>query len=100
MAVGAGIMGALLLAHRSLYWRPIHPVGFLVCSVFWTDVLWLTIFLAWLTKLIVVKIGGNRALRKARRFFLGMIPGQFTVAGVWVIYDMITGTTQHSILWI
>jgi hypothetical protein len=47
---------------------------------------------------MVVKIGGNRALRKARRFFLGMILGQFTVAGVWVIYDIITGTTQHSIL--
>ena len=100
MAVGAAIMGALLVAHRSLYWWPIHPVGFLICSVYWSDVLWFTIFLGWLTKLLVVKIGGNRLLRKARRFFLGMILGQFSVAGLWAIFDVLTGTTHHGIFWI
>jgi len=100
MAVGAAIMGALLVAYRSLYWWPIHPVGFLICSVWWTDVLWLTIFLGWLIKLIVVKIGGNRLLRKARWFFLGVILGQFSVAGVWAIFDLLTGTTDHVIFWL
>ena len=100
MAVGAAIMTVLLVAHRALYWWPIHPVGFIICSIWWTDVLWLTIFLAWLMKLIVVQVGGNRLLRKARRFFLGMILGQFSVAGVWAIYDTLTGTVGHGILWI
>ena len=97
MAVGGAIMGALVVAHRALYWWPIHPVGFLICSVWWSDSLWLTVFLAWLTKLTVVKTGGNRLLRKARRFFMGMILGQFSVAGVWAIFDALTGTTGHEI---
>ena len=98
--VGAAIMGGLILAQRSLLWWPIHPVGFIICSVYWTDVLWLTIFLAWAIKLAVTKIGGNKMLRAARIFFLGMILGQFTVASVWAIYDTFTGTINHRIFWV
>jgi hypothetical protein len=99
-AVGAAIMGALILAQRALLWWPVHPVGFIVCSVYWMDVLWFTVFLAWAIKVLVTRIGGNRMLRTARRFFFGMILGQFTVAGVWAIYDTFTGTLDHSIFWI
>ena len=98
--VGAGIMGALVAAHRSLFWWPIHPVGFLICSVMWTDMLWASIFLAWLLKLIITKVGGNRLYRRARLFFLGMILGQFSVAGSWAIFDTFTQTFSHSIFWI
>ena len=98
--VGAAIMAGLVLAQRTLFWWPIHPIGFLICSVFWTDTLWLTIFLAWIIKVAVVKLGGNRAFRFARQFFLGMILGQFTVAGFWASVDIITGKTGNGIFWI
>jgi hypothetical protein len=97
---GAAVMSALIMAHRSFPWWPVHPVGFVICSVGWTDTLWATIFLAWAMKLLVTLAGGNRALRRARRCFLGMILGQFTVAGVWAIYDTLTGTVGHGIFWI
>lgn len=93
-------MGLLVFAHRTLFWWPIHPVGFIICSVGWTDRLWLTIFLAWLAKLLLVKFGGGRAYRRARLFFLGMILGQFTVAGVWATVDTFTGAVGNSIFWI
>jgi hypothetical protein len=98
--VGAAIMGGLILAQRSLLWWPVHPVGFIICSVYWMDVLWVTVFAAWAIKLLVTNVGGSRVLRKARLFFLGMILGQFTVAGVWCIYDVFTSTLDHSIFWI
>ena len=98
--VGAAIMAGLILAQRSLLWWPMHPVGFIVCSIYWTDVLWVTIFLAWAIKLAVTKLGGNRLLRRGRLFFLGMILGQFTVAGVWAIYDTLANTLDHQIFWI
>jgi len=99
-AIGAGIMGLLVLAQRSLFWWPVHPVGFIICSVTWTDQLWASIFLAWIVKLVIAKIGGNRLLRTARLFFLGMVLGQFTVAGVWAMYDVFANFTDHSIFWI
>ena len=98
--VGAAITAALMVANRMLFWWPIHPVGFLVCSVLWTDQLVATVFLAWAIKLIITKIGGNRMLRSARLFFLGMILGQFTAAGFWAIYATITGTTGMKVFWI
>jgi hypothetical protein len=98
--VGAGIMGLLVLAHRTLFWWPIHPVGFIICSVGWTDRLWLTILLAWLAKLVIVRVGGGTMFRRARLFFLGMVLGQFSVAGVWAIVDTITGSVGNSIFWI
>jgi hypothetical protein len=98
--VGAAIMLLLVIAQRTLFWWPIHPVGFIICSVGWTDILWLSIFLAWLAKLIVVKFGGPTTYRNARLFFLGMVLGQFTVAGVWALVDTFTGSVGNSIFWI
>jgi hypothetical protein len=99
-AVGAAVMLGLVVAQRNLFWWPVHPVGFIICSVTWTDILVVSIFLAWLAKLLVVKIGGGALYRRARRFFLGMILGQFTVAGVWALIDTFTGAVGNSIFWI
>jgi hypothetical protein len=99
-AGGAVIMGGLLAANRLLAWWPLHPVGFLICSINRTDTLWGTVFLAWLAKAVIVKTGGNRALRLAERLFLGMVLGQFTTAGAWAIVDFFTGKVGNRIFWV
>jgi hypothetical protein len=98
--VGAAVMLLLVAAQRTLFWWPIHPVAFIICSVYWTDALWLSILLAWLTKAAVVKFGGPAMYRQARLFFLGMVLGQFTVAGVWAIVDTCMNSFGNSIFWI
>jgi len=84
-AVGGGIMALLIVAQRILFWWPIHPVAFIICSVIWTDVYWFSIFLAWLIKLAIVRVGGNKMFRLVRRFFLGMVVGSFTGPAVGAI---------------
>ena len=98
--VGAGLMLLLVLAQRTLFWWPVHPVGLIICSVYWTDLLWFSIFLAWFSKLLVLKLGGSGLYARARVFFLGMIMGQFAVAGLWAIVDTLTGSTNNSIFWV
>jgi len=97
--VGAAVMAGLVLAQRTLFWWPIHPVGFIICSVIWTDWLWFTIMLAWLIKIVVVRLGGNRMYRAARRVFLGMILGQITVAGVFAVVDTCAQKFGNLIFW-
>jgi hypothetical protein len=63
-------------------------------------VLWFSIFLAWIAKLVVVSVGGPTTYRKARLFFLGMVLGQFTVAGVWALVDTFTNSFGNAIFWI
>ena len=66
----------------------------------WVDNVWFDIFLAWLIKAAVLKYGGPGLYRKTRPFFLGLILGQFVIAGVWLIIDYFTGMTDNVVFWI
>jgi len=66
-ALGMGIMTAL---RARLYWWPVHPIGFLACTGFHAQRLWLPFFLGWLTKVGIMKLAGGRMLRQARDFFI------------------------------
>jgi len=74
-------MGLLMLAHRSLFWWPVHPVGFLTNGAFLVTAFWFSIFIAWLIKVCVVYVGGQGLYRTARRFFIGVVPGNFAAGG-------------------
>jgi hypothetical protein len=90
-ATGAGVF-YLLTAIRELFiWFPIHPIGYclgLSGPVFWV---WFSVFIAWVCKVMVLHYAGLRGYVMSRRFFLGMMVGSFTAAGVWLIIDAIFG---------
>lgn len=98
--VGGGIMGALMLARQHFLWWPLHPIGYPISAVWLMDQLWLSIFIAWLIKLVVMKYGGPSLFRRTRPLFLGMIMGQFVIAGIWLVIDYFTGMTDNRVFWI
>lgn len=97
---GAAVMAALIILQRRFYWWPLHPVGWALCSVAWTDYLTFSIFLGWLLKSAVLRFGGSKHYQRFRRLFLGMILGQFAVAGFWACIDTLAGKVGNSIFWI
>jgi hypothetical protein len=99
-ATGALVMGLLMLARHQWPWWPLHPLGYPMAVTFITDQIWLSIFLAWLIKLAVVKYGGPQLYHRTRPFFLGLIAGQFAVAGLWLVIDYFTGMTDNVVFWI
>ena len=98
--IGGGIMALLMLARHQLSWWPLYPIGYPIGAVWLMDALWFSIFLAWLVKLAVLKYGGPQLYRATRPFFLGMIVGQFVVAGTWLAIDYCTGMTDNVVFWI
>jgi hypothetical protein len=54
-------------------------------------------FLAWAIKVVVLKYGGVKLYRMTRPFFLGMILGQITPGGLYLIVDHFTGMTGNMI---
>jgi len=98
--LGGGIMVLFMLARHHLLWWPLHPIGYPIGAVWLMDQLWFSIFLAWLIKLIVMKYGGPALYRKTRPFFLGLIMGQFVIAGLWLTIDYFTGMTDNVVFWI
>ena len=98
---GSGIMTLLMLARHRLLWWPLHPMGYVLsASTYLTNYISFSIFLAWLIKLILLKYGGPAYFRKARPFFLGLIAGQLTAAGFWLVIDYLTGMTDNKIYWV
>ena len=98
--VGGSIMSLLMLARQRLLWWPLHPLGFAISTSSMTNYISFSVFLAWLIKSIVLRYGGPVLFRRTRPFFLGLIAGQFTCAGVWLIIDYFTGMTDNNIYWV
>ena len=98
--IGGAIMGLLMFLRSQFLWFPLHPIGFVIGPIWLMDRLWFTVFLAWLIKACILKYGGLGGYRRARPLFLGLILGQFTCNGFWIIIDLLTGQKGNSIFWI
>jgi hypothetical protein len=98
--VGGSVMAGLMLARHTFLWWPLHPLGFAVSSISLTNYISFSVFLAWLIKTLILKYGGIVMFHRARPFFLGLILGQFFVAGIWLVIDFLTGMTNNNIYWI
>ena len=48
-------------------------------------------------KSLVLRLGGIEVYRRSRWLFYGLILGQIVVAGLWLVIDMLTGTTGNRI---
>jgi hypothetical protein len=84
MVVGlVGFIGLFLLRwHFSL---PLHPVGWIVCRGWAMEQFWLMILLGWAAKALIVRYGGLTGYRAMRPFFLGIVLGDLTMAGIFTI---------------
>ena len=99
-AIGAGVMGVLMFMQRNFLWWPFHPIGFAIGANGWLNALWFSIFLAWLIKSAVLRYGGHKLFKAGQPLFLGLVLGQYSCAGLWVVIDSLTGMTGNQVFWI
>jgi hypothetical protein len=97
---GAAVTLFLSMMRQQFAWWPLHPIGFAVGTTWIMDELWLSALIAWLCKLLTVRYGGLHFFSRARLFFLGLILGQFTCNGLWLIIDAVFGQRGNRIFWI
>jgi hypothetical protein len=88
---GGILLFVLLLKLRHwLIWWPLAPVGFAICFASTIRDSILSIFLAWLIKSILMRVGGTTSYEAGQRFFIGLLIGycvgvtlSFFVDAVW-----------------
>ncbi len=85
-----GIGGAAMLLFSFLrarfYWWPLSPIGLTIATTYATINSVLMVFFAWLTKVIVLHIGGVQLYNKSKPFFLGLATGYaLGVAFSWLV---------------
>ena len=94
---GGGVaMALMMLARARLSWWPVHPIGFPIGANSMTDWLWFSVFLAWAVKVCVLRFGGGSGYRRSLPFFLGILTGEVTSMGVWLVVDYFTGTIAKA----
>jgi hypothetical protein len=88
IACGAAVMLVLVVCYHRFYWWPIHPIGYLTAysSAMWT--LWFSFFLGWACNALCMRYGGTALYKNLRFFFIGLIIGDFFMAGGWAIYGL------------
>ena len=87
--IGAGVMSLLTLLYYKVPWWPIHPIGFTVSAVWMIRNQAAAIFMAWLSKTLIMRFGGIELYRKASPFFVGLVVGHFLGVGFSFIVDFI-----------
>jgi len=98
--VGFAIMWFLIAMRQAFVSWPFHPIGFAVAGTWIMNQLWLTCLIAWCIKGLVVHLSGLHGYNLLRPAFLGLILGQFTCDGIWLIVDGFTGARGNVIFWI
>ncbi len=80
---GAGVTLALA-SLRFIFLRfPLHPLGYLISSSYANECpIWGDIFLVWLIKSLILRLGGVRLYRQLIPCFVGLAIGQFFWGGI------------------
>jgi hypothetical protein len=89
-AVGAGIMLVLVILYQRFYWWPIHPIGYLTTYSSAMRILWFSFVVGWLCNHLSLRYGGVSLFKKVRLFFIGLIIGDFLMAGSWALVGLFT----------
>ena len=95
--IGATFTALLIFLRQHILSWPLHPIGYILAFSFETTRVWFSFFLGWLVKVLVLKYGGGRLYRQVRFFFLGLILGEFSAAGFWIVVDLILGKHGHVV---
>jgi len=95
---GAAVTAVLTLLTYRLPWWPLHPIGFTVAFAYPVRVTAWSVFLAWLTKSVVLRVGGISLYRRSQAVVLGMLAGYVTGVGISFVVDTLLFYGQgHSV---
>ena len=95
--IGGLVEAFLMWANHRWFWWPLHPIGFVVAPGFITGQIWLSAFIAWFLKAVILQYGGPGLFAQLRPFFLGLILGEATTGGLWLVIDALTGNYGNRI---
>ena len=86
--MGAGMLAMAFLTfmrYRFSWWR-LNPMGFALPRLTWQVY---SLFLAWVTKTLILQLGGVQLYRKTQPFFIGLIVGYSLAVGLGSVVDWI-----------
>jgi hypothetical protein len=89
---GVGIVMTVFLTvmRTGFVWWPLHPLGYALSGSWSTVQFWFPCLIAWALKSVSMRYGGLSFYRKARPFFLGLVVGEFGMAVLFVLLNILS----------
>lgn len=93
--LGALIMLLLVICYHRACWWPIHPIGYLTAYSSAMRILWFSFLIGWLCNSLSLRYGGVRLFRRISHFFIGLIIGDFFMAGVYAVAGLFSNVNYQ-----
>jgi len=90
MGIGAGTLWLISVLRQRYLWFPLHPVGFIMMQTYPMHVMWVSMLIAWVLKVTLLRYGGHKALRASVPFFVGVAFGDILMMMFWLVVAAIT----------
>lgn len=97
MLAGGAFTYVMIKLRQQFVWFPVHPIGYVVGNGFEASRMWFPFLVGWLAKSLVGRYGSVQMYRSLRAPFLGLVLGEYSAAGLWLVIDAIVGRTGHRI---
>ncbi len=99
-AIGALVVGGMTFCQYRFAWWPLHPVGYTLVTRYSTRTAIVSVFLTWVTKLIILRVGGISLYRRCIPFFIGLIVGYTSALMVSMGVDLVWFPDEgHNLFW-
>jgi hypothetical protein len=99
-AVGIGVTLFLLVMRSRFFWWPLHPLGYALAGSQSTIEFWFPCLLAWVLKSLTLRYGGISFYRAVRPIFLGLIVGEFGMAVLCSLVNILFHVPPPPFPWI
>ena len=93
IGIGVVVTAVLAFLRATFMWFPIHPLGYVLATTYFARTYWLMALIAWVIRLLVLRIGGAHSIRK------GLVPfsvGMFLACIVSIIFFDVIGLYLQS----
>jgi hypothetical protein len=97
---GALVMSVMTFCQYRFTWWPIHPIGYTLVPFYSTRTAIVSVFLTWMVKVIILRVGGISLYRRGSPLFIGLIVGYTFGLTVSMVVDLIWFPGQgHNLFW-
>lgn len=98
LIIGALTCGLLIKLRLTFVGFPLHPLGFVTWFGWPIDRYWLSIFLGWVLKSVILRYGGFNLFHRFRPFSYGLIVGGTSSLTFWILVRLIYQTSESIIV--